>query len=251
MNAPLAIEAALSAAIGCVRARPLLGTVVEIAAYGADAESARCAVERAFGAVEEVHRLMSYHDPDSEVSRINREAATQPVAVGRHTWRVLEAAGVFAQASDGLFDITVATTLAALGFLPRHPGLPRASGQGDWRHVELLPGQRVRLARGLRVDLGGIAKGYAVDRAIETLKAAGLSAGRVNAGGDLRVFGALPQRIQVRHPGAPTELFHSPNWSRVRPRPRPTISARAGCAGAGSRRSSIRAPAPAARAVAA
>jgi thiamine biosynthesis lipoprotein len=120
---------------------------------------------------------------------------------------VLEAAQSFARASDGLFDISVAPKLVASGFLPRHADFPRASGRGDWRHVELLAEQRVRLTRRLRVDLGGIAKGYAVDRAIAMLQARGLSAARVNAGGDLRVFGKDMQTVHIRRPGTPTELL--------------------------------------------
>jgi thiamine biosynthesis lipoprotein len=185
----------------CRRARPLLGTLVEIAARGRDAPAA---VTQAFRAVEEVQRLMSYHDPDSELSRINREAARTAVKVSPHTWRVLEAARAFSQASAGLFDITVAPALVARGFLPRHAGDPRPSGQGDWRHVELLPGHRVRLTRRVHLDLGGIAKGYAVDRALDVLRAHGMFTARVNAGGDLRVFGE-PQIVHVRRPGSPAE----------------------------------------------
>lgn len=188
----------------CVRARPLLGTLVEIAASGPNAPFA---VERAFRAVEDVHRLMSYHEPESEVSRINREGALREVVVSPHTWRVLDAARRISQAADGLFDVTVAPTLAALGFLPRHADFPRASGQGDWRHVELLPGHRVRLTRRVRIDLGGIAKGYGVDRAIDELAALGVSSARVNAGGDLRIYGTRPQLLRVRRPASPTELW--------------------------------------------
>jgi thiamine biosynthesis lipoprotein len=189
------------------RARPLLGTLVEISAHGPDEDAVRLALDDAFRAVEEVQRLMSYHDPDSDVSRINREAAREPVPVAAHTWRVLEAAQSFARASDGLFDITVAPKLVAFGFLPRHADFARASGRGDWCDVELLAERRVRLARRVRVDLGGIAKGYAVDRAIEVLQARGMRAARVNAGGDLRVFGAPMQTVHIRRPGAPTELL--------------------------------------------
>ncbi len=188
----------------CVRARPLLGTLVEIAARG---PGATAAVERAFQAVEQVQRRMSYHDPGSDVSRINREAVRREVAVSPHTFRVLQAAREFSRASDGLFDITVAGTLVTLGFLPRHADRPYVYGHGDWRHVELLPGDRVRLARPVGIDLGGIAKGYAVDRAIEVLRSHGMHAGRVNAGGDLRVFGAPTRPLHVRRPAAPTKLL--------------------------------------------
>lgn len=187
------------------RARPLLGTLVEIAATGNGARPVQQAMEQAFTAVETVHTLMSYHSADSDVSRINRDAFNAPVVVDAHTWRVLAAAQAFAEASDGLFDVTVAPTLTRLGFLPRHVDFPRISGQGDWRHVMLLPDHQVRLARRLRIDLSGIAKGYAVDLAIQTLRDAGMTSARVNAGGDLRLYGDSAQTVHVRHPlGATT-----------------------------------------------
>lgn len=185
-----------------VRARPLLGTLVEIATAGT---RTGVAIERAFAAVEEVHRLMSYHDARSDVSLLNREGSSREVEVSRHTWRVLDAARAFAEQSGGLFDITIAPTLAALGFLPRHSDFPRAT-MGDWRDVELREPNRVRLKRRVRIDLGGIAKGYAVDRAVDVLRSLGVQAARVNAGGDLRVYGAAPQTLRVRCPDAPTSL---------------------------------------------
>jgi FAD:protein FMN transferase len=181
------------------RARPLLGTFVEIAATGQDAVRVNEAIARAFNRIERVHRLMSYHDPDSDVSRINRDAWACSVPVHADTWQVLTMARDVAEVSGGLFDITIAPVLTQCGYLPRHPDFPEPSGQGNWRHVELLPGRLVRLSRCLHVDLGGIAKGYAVDLAIGSLQRSGMSAGRVNAGGDLRVFGAAMQTIHVRH----------------------------------------------------
>lgn len=189
------------------RARPLLGTLVEIAAVGACPDRVQAAIARAFQAVEMVHALMSYHESASDISRINRWAFDRPVAVYEHTWRVLAAAREMAEASGGLFDITIASTLTQLGFLPRHADFPRISGQGNWRHVSLLPGNRVRLERRLRIDVSGIAKGYAVDLAIKALQDSGMSAGRVNAGGDLRLFGATAQTVHARHPQAPGDII--------------------------------------------
>ena len=188
------------------RARPLLGTLVEIVAAGACPDQVQAAIARAFQTVEMVHALMSYHDAASDISRINRWAFDRPVEVYEHTRRVLAAARDMAEASDGLFDITVAPTLTQLGFLPRHADFPRISGQGNWRHVTLLADNRVRLERRLRIDVSGIAKGYAVDLAIQALQDSGMSAGRVNAGGDLRLFGATAQTLHVRHPLAPGKL---------------------------------------------
>ena len=189
------------------RARPLLGTLVEIAASGDDAAQVQSAINAAFAAVQTVHTLMSYHAADSDVSRINRDAFKAAVTVDAHTWRVLAAAQAFAEASDGLFDVTVAPTLTKIGFLPRHADFPRISGQGDWRHLELLPNQQVRLMRRLRIDLSGIAKGYAVDLAIQTLRDAHLHSARVNAGGDLRLYGDTAQTLHVRHPQRATTLL--------------------------------------------
>lgn len=189
-----------------IRARPLLGTVVEISATGTQGRVQR-AIDQAFDAVAEVHALMSYQDPESELSHINRCAFAEAVAVHAHTWQVLSTACSLAEASAGLFDITIAPTLTRLGFLPRHPDFPRASRHGNWRHVALLPNQRVQLLRRVHLDLSGIAKGYAVDVAIQTLQAAGMHAGRVNAGGDLCVFGVTPQTIHVRAPQAPTQVL--------------------------------------------
>lgn len=186
------------------RARPLLGTLVEITAGGPEAERA---VAEAFHTVEQIHGLMSYHDPASDTSRLNRDAAAQAVQVHPWTWQVLAAAREFSAASDGLFDITVAPTLARLGYLPRHADFPRASGHADWRDIELLPQDRVRFARPLHIDLGGIAKGFAVDKALECLRASGMSSGRVNAGGDLRRFGSGMEPLHVRHPHAPAVLL--------------------------------------------
>jgi thiamine biosynthesis lipoprotein len=184
------------------RARPLLGTMVAISADG-PAGSVAPALAKAFDAIAEVQALMSYQDPGSELSRLNQSAFDAPLAVHHHTWQVLQAAQELAAASDGLFDITIAPTLERLGFLPRHAQAPRASRHGDWRHVALLSGQRVQFLRRVRIDLSGIAKGYAVDCAIRALQAAGMQSGSVNAGGDLRVFGAL-QPLHVRAPQVPT-----------------------------------------------
>ena len=193
---------------GMRRARPLLGTLVEIAIEDdlPRADAGR-AIERAFDAVARVQALMSFHDPLSELSRINRVAWLRAVTVSDDTWQVLMAARQLSAVSDGLFDITVAPTLERAGFLPRHADQLPASGHGCWRDVELLPDQRVRLARRVRLDLGGIAKGFAVDQAIAQLRDAGVMTGSVNAGGDLRVLGQSMHTVHLRHPNQPTQLL--------------------------------------------
>ena len=183
------------------RARPLLGTFVEISVHGG-AAAASAAIERAFGAIARVHALMSFHEAGSDVSRVNRAAHRAPVGVDPCTYAVLEEAARIAELSEGAFDVTVAPQLVRCGVLPASAEpVPLARTRG-FEAIELLPGHRVRFAAPTWIDLGGIAKGYAVDLACGALERAGISDYLVNAGGDLRV-GARAEIIHVRHPACP------------------------------------------------
>jgi thiamine biosynthesis lipoprotein len=182
------------------RCRPLLGTFVEITASGADEDKLNTAINAAFAAIEKIQNLMSAHDADSELSRLNREAASHPVTVSHETFTMLRRADKLASESGGAFDYTVAPVLARWGLLPAT--LERKQ-PGGWRHVLLLRGRKVYFLLPLALDLGGIAKGFAVDKAIEVLRSRGVSSAVVNAGGDLRVFGAQASTIHLRHPSNP------------------------------------------------
>ena len=186
------------------RCRPLLGTFVEVATSGTNAVALERGIGAAFAAIEKVQRLMSLHDPASDVSRMNREAFPKSVIVHPWTWKVLEAAQQFARGSDGAFDITIARRLADHGYLPRRDC--RFDGSATWQDIFLRKNYRVFFRRRLMVDLGGIAKGFAVDRAVAALKGSGATKGIVNAGGDLRVFGSTSQIIHLRHPSKPTQV---------------------------------------------
>ena len=155
------------------RCQPWLGTFVEVTGTDDKATAA------AFDAVEQVHSLMNRHDPHSELSEINRRAHFGPVLVHPWTAAVLLRALHWARASDGVFD--------------------PMTGSASWRDVELA-GRSVRLARQATLDLGGIAKGFAVDRAVAAMQAAGATQGLVNAGGDMRGFGPRIWSIFVVDP---------------------------------------------------
>ncbi len=183
------------------RARPLLGTLVEIEVCGLTENVAHGTITAAFGVIEEVQRRMSYHDPASLLSRINREAARQPVELDEWTFEVLSAAAEMHRLSGGTFDVTIAPRLEELGFLPTTGTIPNG---GTFADVELRADRTVRFHRpGLRLDLGGIAKGFAVDQAIAALKRSGVPGALVNAGGDLRAFGDEPFPVAIRHPEDP------------------------------------------------
>src|SRR5690349_1263313 len=103
------------------RARPLLGTLVEISAAGVDERALVTAIGSAFSAVEKIQALMSYHDPFSELSRLNAAAHHEPTEVSAWTFAVLRTAQRLAAESDGVFDVTIAPRLASWGYLPRVP----------------------------------------------------------------------------------------------------------------------------------
>lgn len=192
------------------RARPLLGTLVEVRATAAlEAAALHAAIDAAFAAVERVQRRMSFHEPRSDVSRINAAAAGERVAIHADTFEVLGAARTLGELCDGAFDVATAASLVRKGFLPEPPGsMPaRPPEPGTtYRDLELLPDAQVRWRRVGWIDLGGIAKGYAVDRAIDALRAHGVTSAVVNAGGDLRCFGAA-QPVHVRAPDEPSALL--------------------------------------------
>lgn len=179
------------------RCRPALGTYVDIRARGS-ASAVGPAVEAAFRAVDRVQRKLSFFDPCSDVSRLNRGARRRAVAVAPETASVLRAARTFAEASGGLFDVTVAGPLARGGALPRprRGPVPRRLGAAA---IRFLPGRRIRFDADVWIDLGGIAKGFAVDRACAALEKSGVRDYVVNAGGDLRV-GQTRRPVWIRHP---------------------------------------------------
>jgi len=168
------------------RARPLLGTIVAIAA-----DAAPAAIEAAFAAVARVHACMSAQRPGSDIQRINREAYRRPVTVDPWTLEVLQRALEVSAATAGAFDVV----------------LP---GNGA-RHTDIvLESGAVRLRRFAQIDVSGIAKGFAVDVAAEVLQRRGASAGTVNAGGDLRFLGAHNAVVNVRVPGQPARSVQLP-----------------------------------------
>ena len=177
---------------------------MEVAASGKKSADLKRAIDLAFASAEKVHRLMSYHDPQSDVSRMNREAFPKSVLVDPWTWRVLQAAQKFAQESEGTFSIAIAPSLVDWRYLPRHGY--RFDRTATWRHIFLRKNYRVFFSRQLIVDLGGIAKGFAVDQAVAALKENGVESGIVNAGGDLCVFGPAPQIVHLRHPSQPVKM---------------------------------------------
>ncbi|WP_340266251.1 FAD:protein FMN transferase [Sphingobium mellinum] len=176
------------------RCRPLLGTLVEITVP----EGSEDAVGPAFAAMAEIHARMSFHDPASDLAALRTAPPGEVVMVDCETVWVLRMAVALHEATEGLFDVAVGRALVRGGFLPREGIMHLNRFTGTTADIEIIDDRNVRCHRRTLIDLGGIAKGHAVDRAVETLVAAGASAGLVNAGGDLRTFGERDWQVQLR-----------------------------------------------------
>ena len=172
--------------------RVLLGSFVEAGAHGAQAAAA---LQAAFAAIERAQALWSFHERDSELSRLNA-APGRAVPVSPSTLRLLHACRAMMRRSSGLFDITVGGTLVASGALPDHGGAA-ALARGSVDDI-LLGAGTASLRRPVRLTLDGVAKGFAIDLALSAMRRAGAPAGWVNAGGDVGVFGELTLPMQRR-----------------------------------------------------
>ena len=169
------------------RAQPWLGTLVEIAIAEAPHAEPGAAFDAAFARIAAVHETMSPQRPASDIARFNAAAAGTRLDCDAGTLAVLEAARQLSDASAEAFDIT--------------------QGQGGLSGWQLRSPHLFKLDTASGLDLGGIAKGYAVDQAITALRDAGVTAGWVNAGGDLGVFGALELPIHIRSPDDPARTL--------------------------------------------
>ena len=194
------------------RSEPLLGTFVTITVYGENRDALNAAVSAAFEEFRRIDSLMSIHRADSELSRLNARAASEPVVASPDLFRVIAKAQEIAGQTEGGFDITIRPLADLWGFIWKEYRLPTESELGavlarvNYRLVHLDAEQRAVhfLAPGVSLDLGGIAKGYAVDCAIEKLRSIGVTNALVKAGGDLRVIGVPPGKtnwfVQLEDP---------------------------------------------------
>jgi thiamine biosynthesis lipoprotein len=177
--------------------RLTMGTVARIMAVAQDQAQANEAINAAFEKIYEIDHLMSDYDPNSQLSLVNRQAFEQPVPVDAELFEVLTAAKLYSCMSGGAFDVTVGPEVQLWrkakedGIAPTPEALAKAKEAVGYDNL-ILDNQKqtVKFAKeGMCLDLGGIAKGYAIDKAIEILQAAGVKGAMVDIGGDLRCFG--------------------------------------------------------------
>ena len=171
--------------------RVSMACTYSIVVYGNNAQTLRQAVDTAFDEVDRIDRLMSHYKPDSPLSRLNREAAKAPVKTDPELFDFLAECLRYSRQSDGAFDITVGPLMKAWGFfrgegrMPSKQELAQARRNVGFQHVILDEKARTVFfdLPGVELDLGGIAKGYAVDRAVALLKQGGINSALVSAGG--------------------------------------------------------------------
>jgi FAD:protein FMN transferase len=166
-----------------------MGTDFTLYIYAADPAAANREAERVFDIVDQLDALFSNYKPESELSRINNEAADHAVTTDPETFRFLEDSLEWSARSDGAFDITVGKLMKVWGFF-RHAGhvpseaeLARVRAETGWKHVVLNRGTRtVRFTAPVELDPGGIGKGFAVDEAVKALRDDGVHAAMLSAG---------------------------------------------------------------------
>src|SRR5205814_10454293 len=183
------------------QSHPAMGTTFTIFLYAPDGERASELFSESFEEIDRIEEALSNYRATSELSRINRFAAKEPVVTDPEVFALLKTSLQYSARTDGAFDITVGPLMRAWGFFRgqgRYPStseLESARASVGWQYVRLDPARRsVRfLKAGMEIDLGGIGKGYAVDRVVELLRNGGVHAALVDAGSStLFAMGAPP-----------------------------------------------------------
>jgi thiamine biosynthesis lipoprotein len=198
--------------------RMVMGTFAHLKAIAKDPQTARKCVETAFAEIQKVDDLMSDYKSDSEISRVNRDAFGRAVKVSESTFEVLQKSTEFSRLSGGAFDITIGPLVelwrsaAEANSVPDQAELEQVRSKVGYEKLYLDANEMtVRFAvDGMRLDLGGIAKGYAIDRAVEAMQTGGAVGGLVDVGGDIRCFGMPPEgkktwRIGLQDPAGSQE----------------------------------------------
>lgn len=197
------------------RAIDLMGTRVSVELWDEDEPEGLALVEQVLDEYRRIDRLMSTYLPDSEISRVNREAADAAVPVGDELLALILASIDLSRASGGAFDISYESVGYLYDFRARrHPDAEQISALIDAvNYRQILVDREAKTVRfgmpGMRINLGGIAKGYAVEQGARILRAAGIEHALLNAGGDTRVIGdrrGQPWIIGIRHPRLEDEV---------------------------------------------
>ena len=197
------------------RTEAIMGTRIYVELWAEDPAKGNAAIDAVMADMRRIDDLMSHYKPDSQLSHINQHANEEPVQVDKELFDLIKLSTYYSQITEGAFDITY----ASVGYLydyPKHIHPTEAQIKSalpgvNWRNMLLDEAHHtVRFEHpGMRIDLGGIGKGYAVDRGIDILKARGIQHAVVTAGGDTRIIGdhmGRPWVVAIQHPDDPTKV---------------------------------------------
>lgn len=194
----------------------IMGTRIAVELWATDQAQGNAAIEAVLAEMRRVDEAMSTYKPTSELSIVNARAAQEPIKISAELFDLLSTALEYSRITDGAFDITYASVGYMYDFRKHiHPDekqIAAALPGINYRHVELdKKNSTVHFARpGVRIDLGGIGKGHAVDRGIAILQARGIDHALVTAGGDSRIIGdrfGQPWVVGIRHPDRKDEVI--------------------------------------------
>lgn len=201
--------------------RVMMGTVVSISVVADDKPRADAAIKAAFDELDRLEKMMSVQFPDSAVSEINRNAGKSAVKVPSEIMEVLAQAKEVNRLSSGLFDVTIGPLVNLWGIETKDKYVPGAREIAavlplcGFDNLSIDTGAATVFLKkpGMAIDLGGIAKGYAADRAVEVLQRMGIRGGVIAVAGDIRTIGTKPGgkpwRIGIQHPRDKEKLLAS------------------------------------------
>jgi thiamine biosynthesis lipoprotein len=197
------------------RTEAIMGTRCYVELWADDPAKGDEAIDAVMAELRRIDNLMSHYKPESQLSQINAHANERPVQVDKELFDLIKLSTHYSQITEGAFDITY----ASVGYLYNYPlhvhpteqQIKQALPAVNWRNMLLDEEHHtVRFEHpGMRIDLGGIGKGYAVDRGIDLLKARGITHALVTAGGDSRIIGdrfGRPWLVAIRHPDNPKKV---------------------------------------------
>lgn len=201
------------------RQYPVMGTWASVTLYGPTAD-AGFAADQVYAAFKIVEKTCNRFDPTSELSKLNATAGKAPFQCGELLWDLLMASKTFYEISDGAFDVTITPLMKLWGFYRKQSRLPskaevqKALANVGFDKIEFNAAKKTVFFKNpnLQIDLGGIAKGYAVDYAYKAVQSYNIERGLINLGGNLRCFPEPPPgkefyAIGVRDPFVKGEVF--------------------------------------------
>jgi len=211
--------------------RILMDTFCAITVVSPSKEEAKDAIDAGFAEIKKLENLLNYFSSESEITAINRAAGENPVRINRETLEIIKKAVEIANLTNGAFDPTVGSVMRLWGFSSQDSEQSVPSEDKIKSTLRLIDYKKIKIntsaseifleEKGMELDLGGIAKGYAADRAIDAIKAKGIKAALVAIAGDIKGFGLKPDmqhwKVGVQNPrpeGNPPKSPHSPLWKR-------------------------------------